>query len=376
MSRPFESTSLSPAVWPIVLAALILTGLGLFLSAIAPDASVAGELPAAATREAPATLYETGLYSDPDTQTVDLDHIAFAPQYPLWTDGAEKRRWISLPPGTAIDARDPDAWEFPIGTRFWKEFSFGGQKVETRYMERLDDGTWLFATYAWSEEGRRADLVSDKGRKGAYPLADGASHTIPGVADCRACHLSGPVPVLGFAARQLATDDHPGAVPGDPAPRLNLTLSALVSRGVLVGFDPRLIVADPPGASRLERAALGYLHGNCGHCHNAQGPLAKIGLDLRQTVSDPHAGPLAATLGQPLKSPPPGLAPGTLARVEPGRPDLSAIPQRMATRWPVLQMPPLGTALVDAEAVDLINRWIAETEMVSDAARHDDGEEK
>ena len=47
-----------------------------------------------------------------------------------------KRRWISLPPGSAIDASDPDAWAFPVGTRLWKEFSFGGQRVETRYMER------------------------------------------------------------------------------------------------------------------------------------------------------------------------------------------------------------------------------------------------
>ncbi len=188
--------------------------------------------------------------------------------------------------------------------------------------------------------------------------------------------MSWPVPVLGFGARQFATNDDPGALRGDPAPRRNRVLDALVARGVVVGLDPRLIAADPPGRSKLERAALGYLHGNCGHCHNAEGPLARLGLDLRQSVSDPHAGPLATTLGQPLKSPPPGLAPGTMSRVEPARPDLSALPQRMASRWPVQQMPPLGTALVDAEAVDLINRWIAEVEMVSAEARHQDGEEE
>ena len=61
----------------------------------------------------PQTLQETGLYVDFATLHVDPDHLAFAPQYPLWTDGAAKRRWISLPPGTAIDASDPDAWVFP-----------------------------------------------------------------------------------------------------------------------------------------------------------------------------------------------------------------------------------------------------------------------
>jgi hypothetical protein len=80
----------------------------------------------------PQTLQETGLYSDFETLEVDPDHLAFSPQYPLWTDGAGKRRWISLPPGTTIDGSDPDAWRFPVGTRFWKEFSFNGQRVETR----------------------------------------------------------------------------------------------------------------------------------------------------------------------------------------------------------------------------------------------------
>jgi len=57
----------------------------------------------------PQTLPETGLYADFAALRVDPSHLAFAPQYPLWTDGATKRRWISLPSGTAIDASDPGA---------------------------------------------------------------------------------------------------------------------------------------------------------------------------------------------------------------------------------------------------------------------------
>src|SRR5688500_3760998 len=98
----------------------------------------------------PATLEETGLYSNLATLRIDPRHIAFSPQYPLWTDGAAKRRWISLPPGSAIDASDPDAWVFPRGTRLWKEFSFGGRRIETRYLERMADGQWLYAAYEWS----------------------------------------------------------------------------------------------------------------------------------------------------------------------------------------------------------------------------------
>ncbi|SPH24024.1 hypothetical protein DEA8626_03072 [Defluviimonas aquaemixtae] len=358
------------------LAATFLTGLAAVLLSLPSQVLEAGELPTATSQNTPATLFETGLYSDPVALIVDPGHIAFTPQYPLWTDGAEKRRWISLPAGSAIDASDPDAWDFPVGTRFWKEFSFDGKKVETRYMQRLADGTWLFASYGWSENGRSAELVPEKGRKGAYPLGDGRSHAIPAAVDCRICHLSGPVPVLGFSARQLATDEDPGAVEGDPTPHLNRTLDAFVARGTIAGLDDRLRWAQSPGGSRLERAALGYLHGNCGHCHNRQGPLAGLGLDLRQSVANPQEGALASAVGWPLKSPPPGLVPGTGLRIAPGHPQLSAIPQRMASRTPALQMPPLGTTLGDAEGIALINRWIAEMETVSTEAQHKEGEEK
>jgi hypothetical protein len=67
-------------------------------------------------------LRDTGLFVETVTE-IGAGIVAFSPQYPLWSDGAKKRRWISLPPGTFIDASRPDAWEFPRGTRLWKEFS-------------------------------------------------------------------------------------------------------------------------------------------------------------------------------------------------------------------------------------------------------------
>ncbi|WP_138933256.1 hypothetical protein [Roseovarius arcticus] len=360
-------------IWVAVIVISISAGFGGFLASIAPKASDAGVLLSPINSKVPLTLFETGLYADPATLTVDPQHIAFAPQYPLWSDGAEKHRWISLPPGDAIDTSDPDVWDFPVGTRLWKEFSFDHQKVETRYMERLADGLWLFAAYAWSDDGKDARLAPDMGLKNAHSLAGGASHAIPGVYDCRACHLSGPVPVLGFSERQLGSKDMAGLFKNNPeAPALDV----LGARGVFDSLDARHLTANLTDASTLEREALGYLHGNCGHCHNRYGPLAKLGFDLRGSATDPYSGPIETTLGQPLKFPPPGLVPGTIARIAPGHPDRSAIPQRMASRSPMLQMPPLGTALVDAEAVELINRWIAETEVVSVHAQHHVGEEE
>jgi hypothetical protein len=309
--------------------------------------------------EPPARLADTGLYADFDRREVDPSLIAFAPQYPLWTDGAAKRRWISLPPGTAIDASDPDAWVFPVGTRLWKEFAFGGRPVETRFIEREADG-WLYAAYRWSADGRDAVLASDRGVGGTFALEGGRSHAIPAVTDCRICHESGGSRVLGFSLLQLSADRDPGALHVDPgAPRLDL--AGLVAAGLLVGLPPALVATPPRIAGRtgVERAALGYMHANCGHCHNAEGPLAKLGLDLRHVTGAAVEPGLATTVGRRVVDPAPGQTPDAVLRVAPGDPDRSLLVQRIASRWAALQMPPLGTEVVDAEARALIRQWIA-----------------
>jgi hypothetical protein len=319
-------------------------------------------IPQPATTIPPSTLHETGLYADPDTLQVDPAHLAFAPQYPLWSDGATKRRWISLPPGTAIDGSDPEAWIFPVGTRFWKEFSFNGARVETRYLERRADGQWLYAAYAWSADGREAQLVSARGKRGAYSLAGGRSHTIPGVTDCKACHQGGPSEVLGFGTLQLSSERDAGALHAELRLEPHVDLRYLVENGLLVGL-PKALLDEPPriaAATATERAALGYMHGNCGHCHNERGSLQNIALFLRHSVMNAGEPASTSTIGQPVRKPAPGQSPDAVLRVEPGHPDRSGLMQRVSSRSSALQMPPLGTELIDDEAVRLLYRWIEE----------------
>src|SRR6476659_1959473 len=104
-------------------------------------ARISGAGPTAgAPPPAPGLLSQTGLFAG--GTTVDPRNRPYSPQYPLWTDGAVKARWIRLPDGAAIDARDEDQWRFPVGTKFWKEFSFGGRRVETRFLWRARADTW------------------------------------------------------------------------------------------------------------------------------------------------------------------------------------------------------------------------------------------
>ena len=63
----------------------------------------------------PTRLSETGIASGQP----------YTPNFALWSDGAAKERWLSLPAGTEIDTSDPDDWRFPDGTRAWKQFAVG-----------------------------------------------------------------------------------------------------------------------------------------------------------------------------------------------------------------------------------------------------------
>jgi hypothetical protein len=313
----------------------------------------------AATDALPARLSDTGLY-EPGTTRVRADVISYSPQYPLWSDGATKRRWLRLPAGTSIDASRPDAWEFPAGTQLWKEFGHD-RPVETRYIERLADGSWRYATYVWNEDGRDARLASADGERLAVESAPNGRYDVPAQLDCLACHEGAAVPVLGLGPLQLSTDRDPHA-PHAEAPRADhVDLAALVERGLLRNLPPEL-VATPPriaATSPLERAALGYLHGNCGHCHNDAGPMASLELVLAQDGrSDVAANAaLRTTIARASGYVPPGLA-GDVQRIAPGAPEHSVVALRMKSRDPLVQMPPLGSALADPEGLALVERWI------------------
>lgn len=336
-------------------------GLALALLGLASDgarAQIVVATPSAAAAALPPRLSETGLFAPP-TRTIAPGILPFSPQYPLWSDGAAKRRWIALPPGTAIDASDPDAWDFPPGTRIWKEFSHGGP-VETRFIQRLADGSWVFAAYAWNAAGTDAELVPEEGiGRLAAPGAPNGWYTVPSREDCLACHDAGPVPVLGFSALQLSSDRDPNAVHAETLPPGAADIRSLHGQGLIRDLRPDLLTTPPRIAapSPTARAALGYLHGNCGNCHNDDGALALIELNLRQSAV---AGP--ERVERTLHTVVDRLAEESLGdltvRVVPGSAAASQLVARMHTRDPLVRMPPLGTTLADTEAIALIERWI------------------
>ncbi|HET7698260.1 MAG TPA: hypothetical protein VFK57_21270 [Vicinamibacterales bacterium] len=310
---------------------------------------------------APALLSETGLWEASRPGAIARGVRRFSPQYPLWSDGAAKARWVYLPAGTTIDTTNPADWEFPVGTKFWKEFTFNGRKVETRLIWRAAADRWIFATYAWNEEQTDAVLAPATGIPGAADLGGGKRHDIPGEIDCQACHgttRSGP---LGFNALQLSTDRDPDAIHGEPLAPGMITLATLEQEGRLSPARPELVAAPPRirAASPRTRSVLGYLAANCGTCHNPTGGTSFTGPSLKHSDVSDGDDVVARMLLFATTWQVPGQPEGASRMLNALEPDASAILARMRSRRPSSQMPPLATQLRDEQAIAAIERWIA-----------------
>jgi hypothetical protein len=147
-------------VWTTVIVATAIILTAVLSTATLRAASAQTEAPAPV---APRFLSQPGLYADAATLKIDSGNRVFSPQYPLWSNGATKRRWVRLPAGSTINVADLSRWELPVGTRFWKEVSLKGRKVETRFLWQTAKGQWIFASYVWNDAQTDAALASESG---------------------------------------------------------------------------------------------------------------------------------------------------------------------------------------------------------------------
>lgn len=255
----------------------------------------------------PERLSETGI-TDPGVRP-------FEPRFQLWSDGASKRRWIHLPAGSSIDTSDPDDWRFPVGTKLWKEFTRDGVRVETRLLERYGeaDDEWTAVAYVWNAAGTEATKAPD-----GVANARGTGHDVPPASMCFACHGGRRSRVLGYSAVQLGRVEVPG--------------------------------------NETERSALGYLHANCGHCHNQERP-ARDGARCFDPRNALDMWLRVDRLGAPSDTPAYATLLGAVVR--PGDPDRSRLVRRFTSSDSDVRMPPLGTERIDAAGAELLRSWIS-----------------
>lgn len=322
----------------------------------APDAAPpdAGDCVQDASNTAPAELRCTGLYADFASKTVAASARAYEPAVVLWSDGAEKHRWVSLPPGTQIDTTNMDEWKFPLGTRFWKEFSLGGKRIETRFYWKVSEFLWVRTTYRWSDDettATRLDVGFSENDAGD-PAASG--YEIPAVAKCDQCHGGSADRILGFEAVGLGL---PGAT--------GLTLGTLVAEGLLTVNPPKTELAVPDDGLGAA-ASLGWLHANCGtSCHNAlpQAMCAFKGMHVQLSFAETSAvTPLTSleayvtTVGVASSIPS-----GGYQRIQKGNAGNSAVHWLMSHRDATNlngQMPPSVSHRVDEPAAAALAAWI------------------
>ncbi|GAA0763229.1 putative repeat protein (TIGR03806 family) [Erythromicrobium ramosum] len=298
----------------------------------------------------PAKLSDYGFFIQPDAQVPNLGVHPYALNTPLWSDGAEKLRFIYLPEGTQLVADGEGLLKFPVGAAIIKTFAFGEGEarrlIETRVLLHRADG-WVALPYRWNAEQTEATLALAGGRLDLVtPAGETISYAIPNKNQCKGCHAKdGQVIPIGPKARNLSV------------------------KWMAQMLDSRVLDRLPPGGATMpvwagysdkgpvEPFARAYLDVNCAHCHQPGGGASNSGLDLRWEQADPHAigilkRPVAAGRG----------AGGHDFSVLPGQPDKSILLFRMDSAEPGIAMPELGKASVDKQGVAVVRRWIAEME--------------
>ena len=306
----------------------------------------------------PETLDGTGLCTNAACTTYAADVHSYVPQYALWADTATKQRWIYLPPGTQIDTTDMNFWKFPVGTKFWKEFTRDGVRVETRYITKLlaDDttpGAWFFVSYAWNATQDATTAVTQ-----GMMNANGTDHDIPSRANCRRCHENTPSRVLGFQAMALDYAAPTGELDLDHAIAANMLTTP--PAGAASPHFPF-----PAAATAVDIAAFGYLHANCGGCHNPRSMIhdvtpmeLRLDVDKLGTIAEIPAHATTVDVNGTVES---GGGVELLGKiVAPSDPANSVIIIRTNATTSPPKMPELGTEIVDPAGQAALTAWINE----------------
>lgn len=283
---------------------------------------------------------------------------------PLFSDYAEKYRFLWIPEGAAATWHDDESFAFPPGTILVKTFAYprdlrdpGGARdlIETRLLLRHAD-RWEAASYVYDEDEREARLaIAGAVVDATWIHTDGQprdnAFVVPDKNQCKNCHaeLDDVLGALGPKARHLHRDGQ---------------LEAMIAAGRLTGAPdpaawPRSPVWDDPSDGTLDERARAWLEINCAHCHNPRGAARTSGLDLRAAQDTPFAfgvckPPVAAG----------GGSGGRQYSIVPGEPDASILVYRLESSDPEVMMPELGRNLVHAESVALIRAWIEAMEPV------------
>lgn len=330
---------------------LLLSAMAIFAGAIVaaqPAKLIADESIISASN--PATLSAFGFFGGtPDRPAGAL--IPYQLNTPLFSDYADKQRFIYLPAGTKISAAADGRLNFPVGAALIKSFGYPAgdgklQVIETRLLLHRAEG-WVALPYVWRKDGSDADLrVGGTRLAVSFTKPDGAhmdiSYAVPNKNQCKQCHVSGdqvvPIGPIWQNMRFMLDADRRRILQDNPA------LAKL----------PAEAIWNDTKSGTLEQRAHVYLRVNCGHCHAPKGSASNSGLFLDGSAKD------LAAYGIGKRPVAAGRASGDMDFiVESGKPARSILINRMKSVDPGIAMPELGRAASHDEGVKLLEEWIA-----------------
>jgi uncharacterized repeat protein (TIGR03806 family) len=308
----------------------------------------------------PPTLAEAGAFSDLNLLTPAAGVVPYDINVSFWSDGALKQRWFSLPNlNQTMEFNRDGKWSFPAGAVWIKHFELeltngvpeSRRRLETRLLVRSTNGLYG-VTYRWDDTQTNAALVAESGMDESFVIRDGSLTRTqvwhyPGRAECLNCHTEAGGGILGFTTAQLNRDLNYGGIVTNQI--LALSQAGYFATNVTGVYTMPALVPPTNQAVSLETRVRSFLAANCAQCHQPGGPTVAT-MDARFSTSTANAGLINGLLIDNRGN-------DQNRVIRPGSPALSVLLQRVSSRGSD-QMPPLGTTVVDTNAVQLLTDWV------------------
>lgn len=264
--------------------------------------------------------------------------VAYEVNTPLWSDGADKSRFISVPEGQKVSGSSE--YEYAIGTTLIKTFSYEGRPHETRLMVLHDSG-WGGYTYEWDWNNKEATLLYDSKET---VLAGDYKWTYPSRNNCFQCHTDVSGRVLGFEPLQLNKLKQTGE------PQLEwLRGMNVLQENESIDLDLSLANITDTGRSYTDRFK-SYVHANCAFCHQPNGNAQSL-IDFRYTTAIADMNICNTPVEHPLVT-----QPQASKIIDPENYLSSALYWRINT-VDSEKMPPVGRELIDENFRQLLVDW-------------------
>jgi uncharacterized repeat protein (TIGR03806 family) len=338
---------------------------------VSPFFNMPTTMPANLPGTLPLLLSQTGVFSNTPSMTPTNGLIPYQPNVILWSDGAQKIRYVAVPnnggtitPDQQITFAPTGTWTFPAGTVFVKTFELQTNesdpnsllRLETRLLVRNINGAVYGVTYKWRPDYSDADLLMTSSNENIAITSPSGVVTqtwyYPSPSDCLSCHTPVANYVLGLNTRQLNDSfSYPSTGVTDnelrTLNRLGLFNPAFDESTITI-FE-KLSALTNLTASLQDRSR-SYLDANCAQCHQPGGTGPTFDARYDTPLAEQNITNTPAVNGN--------LGVDNAMIVMPQDIWRSMLYARMNTTNDAYKMPNLARNLIDTNAVQVMGDWI------------------